>query len=161
MCAYQVEDWPHKMIVPPGWNVTEPLHIAKKVYNYIQAIRGASVEVKSFASKLKTFCRALEALEECLASATIASVEGAEHLRNTLDGCWVCATDCQKFIEHFKNLNEPVQGVSTTGDKVNWVWKKDTAARLRQEIDSQIVDINLVMNIASLYVLAVLERYLA
>ena len=138
------------MVVPPGWNVTEPLHVAKKVYDYIQAIRGASDEVKSFASKLNTFCVALEALEKSLESPLTPSADNASYLRHTLDGCWTCAADCQKFIEQFKSLNEPAQGKYNTGDKVTWVWKKDTAAKLRQEIDSQIHGITFLLSVASL-----------
>ena len=140
-------------MIPPGWNVTEPLHIAKKLYDYIQALRGASDEVKSFASKLRTFCIALEELEKCLANLTTASADDTKHLRDTLDGCWNCAMKCRDFIDQFKELNEPIQGKINAGGKLNWVWKKDTAARLRLEINSQIDDINLLLGIASLYVI--------
>ncbi len=145
-------------MVLPGWSVGELLHVAKTVYDYIQALRGASDEVKSFASKIKTFCGALEELDKCLANPTTASAEDSKHLRDTLDGCWTCATECRKFIEQFKELNEPIQGKINAGDKVTWVWKKDTAARLREEINSQIIDINLLLGIASLYVFATFQR---
>lgn len=142
----------------PGWNVGELLHVAKAVYDYIQALRGASDEVKSFASKINTFCGALEELDKCLADPTTASAEDTKHLRDTLNGCWKCATECQKFIEQFKELNEPIRGKMNAGDKVTWVWKKDTAVKLRQEINSQIIDINLLLGIASLYVFAIFQR---
>ncbi len=139
-------------MVLPGWNVSEPIHIAKKLYDYIQEVRGASDEARSFASKLKTYCVALEELEKCLTSPTAASTDDTNHLRTTLDGCQNCAIQCQRFIEQFKKLHEPIPGKYNAVDKVNWVFKKDTAIKLRHDIDSQISDINLLLGIASLYV---------
>ena len=134
-----------------GWNVTEPINIAKKLYDYIQALRGASDEAKSFAAKLKTYCVALEELDKCLPTPTAASINDSEHIRATLDGCRACAIECQNFIDQFKKLNEPIQGKNKTGERVNWVWKKDTAVKLRYDIESQISDINLLLHITSLY----------
>jgi hypothetical protein len=129
------------MVVPPGWNVTEPIHVAKRIYDFVQALRGASEDMKSFASKIHTFQLALEGLEECLKNSTPEEFGDLRNLRHTLDGCRTCAEQCQTFIDQFR---------LTVGGRMAWVWRQDRAVWLKQEVDSQLLGINSLLHIATM-----------
>lgn len=139
----------------PGWNVSEPLHIAKKIYDYVQAFRDAPEEVKSFSLHIKSFAVALEDLEDYLKQNPVfAAADDSKKLRETLAGCRSCADECLLFVEQFKKLDEPVQGKLTASSKATWIWKKSTALKLGQTVDRQINAIHLRLAISSMYILS-------
>lgn len=141
-------------MIPPGWNVTEPLQIAGKFYIFVRAYRGADEEIKSFASQVNTFRAALKALDECLMNPDSTPLDDNDPLKVASDGCKRCAENCQKFIKNFfrqfdpKQLDEPARDEVGPGQRLNWIWKKDAATKLELEMSQQVNYINLHLNIA-------------
>ncbi|MCJ1393913.1 hypothetical protein MMC18_006789 [Xylographa bjoerkii] len=115
----------------PGWNVTEPLHIAKKIYDLVSAYQDAPSEIRSFSSHVSGFCLNLEALDELLADSTYAAYDvSARSFEPTLKRYNVCVAHCKEFLKQ-------IQENPTAGQKGKWLFKnKDKAATLGKEIDS-------------------------
>lgn len=141
-------------MVLPGWNVTEPIQVAGKFYTFVQEYRGADKQIKSFASQVETFRAALKALDECLMNPDSTPLDDNHHLKIASDGCKHCAENCQKFINNFfrqfdpKQLHAPPRDEVGPGHRLNWIWKKDAATKLEQEMSHQVDNINLHLNIA-------------
>src|SRR4051794_11753053 len=90
------------MSYPLGWNVTEPLHIAKKIYDFIQAFRDASDEVKAFTSHISMLCSTLELLKDCLENPAFALNHDLTKYKATYDSFSNCVGKCQRFIKQFQ-----------------------------------------------------------
>lgn len=143
-------------MVLPGWNVTEPLQVAGKFYIFVRAYRDADQQIKDFASSVNDFCASLKALDECLKNPDATPLDDNDHLKVASNGCQKCAESCQKFVKNFFNVNQldPNQPDAPAGDDVsprrrlNWMWKKDAATKLTQDMIRQINYINLHLNIA-------------
>lgn len=141
-------------MVLPGWNVTEPLQVAVKFYLFVRAYRDADKQIKDFAIDVKKFCATVKALDECLMSPGSTPLDDDDALKVAADGCKRCAENCQKFINNFfkqfdaKQLAAPAQDEVGRGHRLNWMWKKDEAAKLALTMNEQVNYLNLHLSIA-------------
>lgn len=141
-------------MVLPGWNVTEPLEAAWKFYTFVRDYKDADDQIKSFALEVETFHAALKALDACLEDPDAAPLDDNDALKVASDGCKRCAENCQNFVKNFfrqvdaKKANAPARDGVGPGHRLNWMWKKDAAAKLAQEMHRQVNYINLHLNIA-------------
>ncbi len=138
-------------MIPPGWNVTEPMHVAAKLYDFVQKYRGAPEQIRAFATQVNTFCSAMKAFESCLKSPDSIPQDDLETLTTVSNGCKRCADHCQAFLgTFFKQLDDFSQEEVRAGDRLNWIWKKDEAITLKQDMSEQVGIINLHLNISHL-----------
>lgn len=141
-------------MVLPGWNVTEPLQVAWKFYNWVRNFRDADDEIKTFAVQVESFCDVLKALDECLKNPDSTPLHDDDPLKVASDGCKRCAEHCKKFVNHFfRQFNGKIPDAPTRDDvgpshRLNWMWKKDEATKLALEMNRQIHNINLHISIA-------------
>lgn len=122
-------------MVLPGWNVTEPLQVAKEFCVFVRKFRGAPAEIKVFASKLDGFSSVLKQLDKRLHHPDSVPAEDYDGLKSAFIRCMHCAESCQNFINQF---NQDVRVPVSAGHKLKWVWKKDQALALEQSMNSQI-----------------------
>lgn len=141
-------------MVLPGWNVSEPLQAAWKFYSFVRDYKDADDQIKRFALEVETFRTTLKALDACLENPNAAPLDDSDPLKVASDGCKDCAENCQNFVNNFfrefdaKRANAPARDGVGPVDRLNWMWKKGTAANLASEIHQQVNYINLHLNIA-------------
>ncbi|MCJ1427206.1 hypothetical protein MMC29_005109 [Sticta canariensis] len=141
-------------MVLPGWNVTEPLEVAAKIYTIVRAYRDADGQIQSFASQVSIFCTTLRALDECLKNPDATPLDDNDPLKIASDGCRRCAENCQSFVEDFLKQNDLPQPNAKArqeggpGRRLQWIWRKDQATALAEEMGRQISYIGLNLNIA-------------
>ena len=92
-------------MIPPGWNVTEPIELAVKLVQVIDALSTASQDSRAFASKIDNFRRSLSHLQKKMDDAAISNADDYDHLRATLAECKVCVERCEDFSKDFAKLN--------------------------------------------------------
>ena len=129
------------MVVPPGWNVTEPIGLAIRLYRVAEQLRGAPEEAGLFVARIKSFSSALKQLQNILekGNAAASSSDGLQELKTAVDESTVCVLRCENFSQRFFNLvnNAGVQRANI-GQAARWVWKKEEVSRLAAEMDSHI-----------------------
>lgn len=140
------------MVIPPGWNVTEPIALAVKLHHVVQSFRSASDEARSFVLKVETFRGNLNQLQKELEN----PAENVTRLQGILVHCQNIVDQCEAFEARFKELNRSNLTKLATGRlTTSWVWNKETAGtatKLRHEIDSLNHDIIASISIDSMYV---------
>jgi len=126
----------------PGWNVSEPLHVARLIYSTVSAYRDAPSEIKSFSSQISGFCVNLVQLNECLSDSFYTPEDAsATNFRDTLDRFNECAAQCKEFLKQ-------IQANPTAAQKLKWlVTNKDTAVKLGTKIDSLNSSISVLLNL--------------
>lgn len=141
-------------MVLPGWNVTEPLQVAARFCEFVQAYRGAPYQIRNFASEVDAFRVALKALESCLNNPASIPPNDLTILKNASEGrLRRCAEDCQKFVDgFFKSINAPARDEIGAGNRLNWIWKEKEAAALKQDMNSQVTYILLHLSVAQMQV---------
>lgn len=140
-------------MILPGWNVSEPIDLAIKLYDVVEALKTAPEEAKSFTAKVNGFRRSLEELQGTLNNdiATRSSAQDLDHLGATLVECQECVQRCEDFGQRFKGLVKDGRGgLSGASQATRWVWQDKKVARLRAEIDSQMGSIGLSLMIKTL-----------
>ncbi len=138
------------MVIPPGWNVTEPLQLAWQLCRVAQSLKSASDDARTFAIKIQTFSSHLELLQEKLVAAGADSAKLFEKLRSTLSNCQECVKRCEEFNQQFRELNGPNTSRSLVAGPVRWVWKAKEADKLSHLIDSRMNDITVILAIENL-----------
>lgn len=141
-------------MIPPGWNVTEPLSLAASLYRVAESLKAAPEDAKAFTTQIENFGRLLKQLQRVIdESLTLDSGEDHEDLRATLASCQSCVQRCQKFQESFQKLsNAESARIANAGQVALWVWNDRKIVRLRQEIDSQMNSVTFSLQIKNLYV---------
>ena len=140
------------MMVPPGWNVTEPLGLAVTLYRVIDSLKAAPDDAKAFTAKIESFRRDLEGLDRVF-KRSLELEPNADHfdLRKALADCQVCVQRCQKFQESFQRITrDGSANIANASELARWVWKDKQIIKLRHEIDSQMSSVNFKLNIKSL-----------
>lgn len=155
-------------MVLPGWNVTEPLHVAAKFVAFVQKYRGAPQEIKTFASEVEVFQRTLKVVERCFKNPDSIPEEDLENLKAALDDFQLCANKCQAFIERFYDqlgtspneeagasgrLNAQIDRATTQINRaaalVKWLMKNDEAIALKYNMSRVVAIANLHLSVAT------------
>lgn len=148
-------------MVLPGWNVTEPLHVAAKFVNFVQKYRGATQEIKTFASDVEVFRRALKGVESFFKNPDSIPEEDLENFKAALDYFQLCANKCQAFIEKFYDQlgTSPNEEAGASGrlnaqiDRaaalVKWLRKNDEAIALKDNMSRVVAIANLHLSLAT------------
>ena len=141
-------------MIPPGWNVTEPISLAASLCKVVDSLRAAPEDAKAFKAQIEKFSQSLGALQRVIdESLALGPDKEHTHLRATLADCQLCVQRCQKFQESFQKLcNEGRTKLTDAGQLARWVWSDKQIGRLRHDIDSQMSSIGLSLLIQSLWV---------
>lgn len=136
-------------MILPGWNVSEPIDLAIKLYDVVEALKNAPEGAKSFVYKVNSFRRSLEELQQTLKNdiAARSSAQDLDHLHATLLECQQCVQRCEEFGRRFESLTGDGKGGLL---RARWVWQDKKVARLRAEIDSQMGSIGMSLMIKTL-----------
>ena len=140
-------------MVLPGWNVSEPVELALKLYHVIESLRSAPEEAKAFVSKINNFSRSLRELQKTIQNdiANRSSAQDLDHLRETLTECQDCVKRCEEFGEKFRHITRDGSGsLKSAKEATRFVWQDNKVARLRKEIDDQVNGIGLSLMIKTL-----------
>ena len=141
-------------MVLPGWNVSEPIDLAYKLYKVVESLRSAPESAKAFVSKINNFSSNLEHLQRILEKDTAShSTKDFDHLRATVLECQACVKRCEEYSEGFGKLTKDGRKkLDAAGQAARWTLQEKRVARLREEIDTQMSSISLTLTIQSLYV---------
>ena len=139
-------------MIPPGWNVTEPISLAASLCKVVQSLRAAPEDAKAFTAHIEKFNYLLEELQRVIdESLALDPNKDHHHLRSTLADCKRCVQDCREFQESFPKLrNDDSKGIGNAGQLARWVWSEKLVDRLRHDIDRQMSSIGLCLNITTL-----------
>lgn len=140
-------------MVLPGWNVSEPIDLAFKLYKVIESLKSAPEEAKAFVSKINNFRRSLSELQKTIENdiATRSSAQDLDHLRETIVECQDCVKRCEEFGERFGNITrDGAASLKGAREATLFVWQDKKVARLRNEIDGQMNSIGLSLMIKTL-----------
>ena len=142
-------------MILPGWNVSEPIDLAWKLYDVIESFKSAPEDAKAFVSRVNKFSRALKELQKTINNDTAlrsSSAQDLDLLRATLVDCQDVVKRCEAFSEQFQKLVQDGGGsIAGAQQATRWVWKDKKVARLNQEIDNQMVSISVTLMIKTLY----------
>lgn len=148
-------------MVLPGWNVTEPLHVALTFVSFVQKYRGAPQEIKTFASEVEVFRGALKAVERCFKNPDSIPEEDLENLKAALDDFQLCANKCQAFIERFYDQlgtspNEEAGASGRLNAQINraaallkWLMRNDEAIALKYNMSRVVAIANLHLSVVT------------
>ena len=127
-------------MVLPGWNVSEPIDLAHRLYQVVEALRSAPDSAKAFVSKINHFSANLNELQRILESDTAShSSQDLDHLRTTILECQACVRRCEEFSDGFGKLTKDGKGkMDVAGQATRWTLQKEKVARLKEEIDGLI-----------------------
>lgn len=139
-------------MVLPGYNVTEPIDLAIKLYKVVDSLRGAPEGAQAFVSKVKNFSGNLESLHRILEKDTAShSTQDLDHLRATIVDCQACVKRCEEYSEGFQKLTKDGRGkMDGVGQAARWVLQEKKVRRLREDIDTQMSGIGLTLVIQNL-----------
>ncbi|MCJ1348819.1 hypothetical protein MMC31_007052 [Peltigera leucophlebia] len=159
-------------MVLPGWNVTEPLHVAARFAVFVQKYRGAPQQIKSFALEVEVFRGALKVFERCFKNPDSIPEEDLDSLKAISVDFQRCANDCQAFIGRFFDqfgtsakedagaggrLNAQIDRATTqinrAAAQVNWLWKTDEANALKHDMSRVVAIANLHLGVATQWTL--------
>ena len=144
-------------MVLPGWNVSEPVDLAFKLYGVVEALRSAPDNAKAFVSKINSFSGNLEELQIVLESNSAShSAQDLKHLRTIVVDCDACVKRCEEFSKDFGKLIKDGRGkMDGAGQAALWaLQEKKKVARLNHEIDGHTASINLALTIRTLCVVS-------
>ena len=133
-------------MILPGWNVSEPVQLAFKLYEVVEALKNAPGEARAFISKVDDFRRTLNALEHTIGGddETRFPSQDLDILEAALEHCQACVKRCEEFSKPFRNLARDGNGTLTSvGQRMRLLWQDKKVQKLAVEIDSQINNINL------------------
>ena len=141
-------------MVLPGWNVSEPIDLAYKLYEVVESLRNAPESAKAFVSKIKNFRGNLKELQRILETDTASrSPQDLEHLRATVLACEDCVKRCEEYGEGFGKLTRDGKAkMDGAGQAARWTLQEKKWTRLRDEIDDQMNNIGLTLQIKTLCV---------
>lgn len=155
-------------MVLPGWNVSEPIHVAAKFAVFVHKYRGAPQQIESFASDVDVFRGALKAFERCFSSPESIPEEDLESIKAVSDDFQRCANNCQAFIGKFFDqfgtsakedaraggrLNAQIERataqINRAAAQVNWIWTADEANALKDDMSRVLAIANLHVGVAT------------
>ena len=141
-------------MVLPGWNVSEPIDLAHRLYQVVEALRSAPDSAKAFVSKINNFSANLRELQNILESDTPShSAQDLEHLRATVIECQACVKRCEEFSEGFGKLTTDGKGkIYIASQAARWTLQEKKVARLKEEIDGLINGLGLTLLVKTLWV---------
>ena len=141
-------------MVLPGWNVSEPIDLAVKLYHVVEALRSAPDSAKAFVIKINNFSSNLKELQRILDSDTSSpSPQDLEHLRALVLQCQSCVRRCEEYSEGFAKLTKDGGGkMDGAGQAARWTFQEKKAARLSKEIDDLVHAMSLTLTIRTLFV---------
>lgn len=144
-------------MIPPGWNVTEPIGLAAGLYKVIESLKSAPEDAKAFTAKIERFRRSLTELHRVLDdSLAFDPSRDQAYLREALADCQSCVRRCQNFHDSFQKLSQDgAAKFANAAQAARWVWRDRKIVKLRDEIDSQMSNIGLTLLIKSLCVISV------
>lgn len=137
-------------MVLPGWNVSEPLQVAVRLCKFVQAYRDAPTQIQEFASQVSAFNAALKALERCLKNRATIPLDDLTIPKDTSGGLRHCAEKCDDFVNGFFKDNAPLRDEIGAGGRLNWIWKDNDAAALKQAMNTWVGIINFHFGVANL-----------
>ena len=139
-------------MVLPGWNVSEPIDLAHRLYQVVEALRSAPDSAKAFVSKINNFSASLRGLQKILESDSPSNSD-LEHLRATVEECQPCVQRCEEFSEGFGKLTTDGRGMMySAGQAARWTLQESKVARLRKEIDDLMNGVVLALLVKNLWV---------
>ena len=152
------------MVVPPGWNVTEPIGIAIKLYEIVDKLNNAPSRAIDFKEKIESLAGSLSSLEEVLlrigdGRAPRLPANDFAQLRKEVIGLQKCIQQCEKFIAPFVPLTGDGSKKPSTAAKARWVWDEKKGDEHSKQIEDRIHRINLKLSINALYVTERLTLY--
>lgn len=141
-------------MVLPGWNVSEPIDLAHKLYEVVESLRSAPESAKAFVSKINNFRGNLKELQKILESNINSQpTDDLEHLSATVVECEGCVSRCEEYSEGFRKLTKDGRGsMEGAGQAARWILQEKKVARLKEEIDGQMRNIGLTLTIKMLCV---------
>lgn len=136
-------------MVLPGWNVSEPIDLAYKLYKVIESLQSAPESAKAFVTKIKNFRSNLKELQKILESdISSQGTQDLEHLSSMVVECEACVKRCEAYSEGFGKLTKDGRRkMEGAGQAARWTLQERTVAMLREEIDGQISRIQLTLAI--------------
>ena len=152
------------MVVPPGWNVTEPIGLAIKSYEIAEKLKHAPKSAKTFKSKIERLGRLLSLLQEVLVRigdgrAAPLPADNLAQLQEEVIALQERIQQCEEFIAKFVPLTGDGSKKSSAAAKARWVWDEKKGNEHAAQIESHILLINLNLNIDTLYVTERLTLY--
>lgn len=154
-------------MVLPGWNVSEPIHVAAKFYLFIQRYRDAPQQIESFAGDVDVFRGALKLFERCFKNPASIMDEDLDSFKAISDDFQRCANKCQAFIGRFfdqfdtsaredagaggrlnAQINRANAQINRTKSQVNWIWSADEANELKDDMSRVVGIANLHLGVA-------------
>ena len=142
-------------MVLPGWNVSEPIDLAFKLYEVVESLRNAPESAKAFVSKIRSFGSNLDKLQKILEDDAARHpgqpTQDLEHLQSTILECKTCVKRCEEYSQKFKKLTSDGKGkMDGAGQAALWALQKQKVASLIEEIDGQMNSIGLTIAIQTL-----------
>ena len=152
------------MVVPPGWNVTEPIGLAIKSYEIAEKLKHAPKSAKTFKSKIERLGRLLNLLQQVLVRigdgrAAPLPADNFAQLKEEVIALQERIQQCEEFIAKFVHLTGDGSKKSSAAAKARWVWDEKKGNEHAVQIESHILLINLNLNIDTLYVAERLMLY--
>ena len=143
------------MVVPPGWNVTEPIGIAIKLFEIAEKLKDAPRSAKHFKTKIEGLGQSLKLLERVLREigggrAAPLPADNLAQLRRGVIGLQECIERCEEFIATFVPLTSDGSKKPSAAAKARWVWEEKTGKDYSAQIESHINLISLNLSINSL-----------
>lgn len=140
------------MVVPPGYNVTEPIGLAVRLYRVAEQLRSAPAEADLFVARIQSFSHALKKLQKILENGNAASsTDDLQALEMALNQSQKCVLRCENFSQRFFGLiNGAGVERANVGQAAKWVWKQEEVSRLAAEMDRRIQDILLGIGLENL-----------
>ncbi|KAL9064336.1 MAG: hypothetical protein Q9161_008936 [Pseudevernia consocians] len=136
-------------MVLPGWNVSEPIDLAYKLYEVVESLRSAPESARAFVSKINNFRGNLKELQKVLErEITSQPTQDLQHLSATVLECKAVVERCEEYSERFRKLTKDGRGkMDGAGQAARWMLQKEKVARLREDIDGQMNSIQLTLAI--------------
>ena len=146
-------------MIPPGWNVTEPIHVALQAIRTVRSIKKAPTDAKDFRANLDSFqasVKGLQSLVQTLKPAieTSKSLEApptdVDILETDLERARHCIERCEQFSKRYNALLEEKEDgkfLNRTGQASRWVWDSSTVHGLEKQLEECIQAISLKLNI--------------
>lgn len=134
-------------MVLPGWNVSEPIELAYKLYEIVESLRSAPENAKAFISKTNSFKSSLDELDKILES-ELPSQPGQDLLRTTIQNCRACIKRCEEYSQGFPKLTKDGKGkIDWAGQAARWTLQQKTVTNLSEEIKTLMSSIQVVLTI--------------
>lgn len=147
-------------MIPPGWNVTEPIRIAVQTIHTVQSIQKAPADAQNFRASIQSFdasVKGLQSVIQQLKPVTEASkslevpLANVDLLEADLESARQCIQRCEQFSKRYNGL---AQGdgnfLNRKAEASRWVWDTGEVRELYEQVDKCMQAIQLKLSIISL-----------